>query len=310
MEKKTNYPVKRNGYIYSQNTKKGFLKMQKQGIPRPLFSLQDKLAKLLFNKYKKILKALFADLKAKMQEQNITTDSKEEDFESMLESFKAQEEKLQQENETLENKVKLTALQSDLENEWLNTDFASAVLGNLKDRLDSVFKKNQKDYFEKLLDDADTKTASIFQSFSIDKKDFFNKTIDTVRNLYLDNSIDRIKGEEDLLKRKILQKIADYTQGKSETLDLTELVKSMYDSGEHLSRLFARDQMQRFNKACTLATFENAKVKKVKWVTCSDSRVRLTHKRLNGKVFDINNLPREIDDYNCRCGLVPVEWEE
>ena len=310
MEKKTNYPVKRNGYIYSKNTKKGFLKMQKQGIPRPLFSLQDKLAKLLFAKYKKILKALFADLKAKMQEQNITTDSKEEDFESMLESFKAQEEKLQEENETLENKVKLTALQSELENEWLNTDFASAALGNIKERLDSVFKQNQKDYLEKLLDDADTKTASIFQSFSIDKKDFFNKTIDTVRNLYLDNSIDRIKGEEDLLKRKILQKIADYTQGKSETLDLTEFVKSMYDSGEHLSRLFARDQMQRFNKACTLATFENAKVKKVKWVTCSDSRVRLTHKRLNGKIFDINNLPKEIDDYNCRCGLVPVEWEE
>jgi len=310
MEKKNKYPVKRNGYIYSQNTKKGFLKMQKQGIPRPLFSLQDKLAKLLFAKYKKILKALFADLKARMQEENITTDSKEEDFESMLESFKAQEEKLQEENETLENKVKLTALQSDLENEWLNTDFASAALGNIKDRLDSVFKQNQKDYLEKLLDDADTKTASIFQSFSIDKKDFFNKTIDTVRNLYLDNSIDRIKGEEDLLKRKILQKIADYTQGKSEALDLTELLKSMYDSGEHLSRLFARDQMQRFNKACTLATFKNAKVKRVKWVTCYDSRVRETHKKLNRKDFDIDNLPKEIDDYNCRCGLVPVEWEE
>jgi hypothetical protein len=105
MEKKTNYPVKRNGYIYSQNTKKGFLKMQKQGIPRPLFSLQDKLAKLLFAKYKKILKALFADLKARMQEENITTDSKEEDFESMLESFKAQEKNCKKKMKLLKTKL-------------------------------------------------------------------------------------------------------------------------------------------------------------------------------------------------------------
>jgi hypothetical protein len=68
-------------------------------------------------------------------------------------------------------------LQSDLENEWLNTDFASAALGNIKDRLDSVFKQNQKDYLEKLLDDADSKTASIFNHFRLIKKIFSIKRL-------------------------------------------------------------------------------------------------------------------------------------
>jgi SPP1 gp7 family putative phage head morphogenesis protein len=72
----------------------------------------------------------------------------------------------------------------------------------------------------------------------------------------------------------------------------------------------ARDQMQRFNKACTLSTFRSAGVTKVKWVTVGDIRVRKSHKALNGQIFDVNNLPKEVDDYNCRCGLVPVEWAE
>jgi SPP1 gp7 family putative phage head morphogenesis protein len=48
----------------------------------------------------------------------------------------------------------------------------------------------------------------------------------------------------------------------------------------------------------------------VKWVTVGDVRVRKSHKELNGKIFDVNNLPQEVDDYNCRCGLVPVEWAD
>jgi SPP1 gp7 family putative phage head morphogenesis protein len=148
------------------------------------------------------------------------------------------------------------------------------------------------------------------QSFAIDKQKFFNDNMDAIRKLYLDNSIQRIRYEEEDIKRRILQKIIDYATGKSDELNLTDLVKEAYTSTDHLSRLFARDQMQRFNKACTLSTFRSAGVTKVKWVTVGDVRVRKSHKALNGQVFDINNLPREVDDYNCRCGLVPVEWSE
>ena len=68
--------------------------------------------------------------------------------------------------------------------------------------------------------------------------------------------------------------------------------------------------MARFNKAVTITQYESAGVTKVKWVTSHDVRVRESHKALDGKVFDINNLPEELHDYNCRCGLVPVEYAD
>jgi len=88
------------------------------------------------------------------------------------------------------------------------------------------------------------------------------------------------------------------------------LTRECYESSNHLSRFFARDQMQRFNKACTLATFQGAGVTRVKWVTSHDGRVRATHKALDSKIFPVGELPPEVDDYNCRCGLVPVAWED
>lgn len=81
-------------------------------------------------------------------------------------------------------------------------------------------------------------------------------------------------------------------------------------NSQHMGQFFARDQMQRFNKATTLAQFAAAGVTKVRWCTCHDGRVRETHKALDGQTFSINNLPPEIDDYNCRCGLIPAEYED
>ena len=68
--------------------------------------------------------------------------------------------------------------------------------------------------------------------------------------------------------------------------------------------------MARFNKALTLTTYKAAGVRTVRWMTCNDQRVRPSHRALNGRVFPIDQIPREKDDYNCRCGLVPVEYDD
>lgn len=309
-----NYPIKRNGYIYSKGTKAGFLRMQRQGIPRPLFSIEDRLAKLLAGRYRNLTRKLLKDLRAQCRQSNITIDAAPEDdtLESLLQFFddmKKEMEKQQEENEKAIDRVNLNTVANTLEHQWLEEEepeeseyFVQAI--------DNTFKTEQKDYLKRLISDADQKTSWLLQSFTIDKQKFFNDNMDAVRRLYLDNSIARIRGEEELIKRRILQKIIDYATGESDTLDLDELVKEGYTSSDHLARLFARDQMQRFNKACTLSTFRSAGVTKVKWVTCGDVRVRKSHRELNGKIFDVNNLPPETDDYNCRCGLVPVEWAD
>ena len=308
------YPFKINGYIYSKGTKAGFLRMQRQGIPRPLFSLEDKLAKLLKARYRALIRSLMKDLKTQCRQSNITLDAAPEDdnLETLMKFFEEMGEQLkkqQEETEKIISRTNLNTVANTLEHQWLEED-TSEETEYFVSKIDETFKQEQTDYLKRLMDDADGKTSRILHSFAIDKQQFFNDNMDALRKLYLDNSIARIQGEEVLLKRKILQSIVDYATGKSETLNLTDLIKEGYESSDHLSRLFARDQMQRFNKACTLSTFKSAGVTKLKWVTCGDVRVRKSHKELNGKIFDINDLPPEVDDYNCRCGLVPVEWAE
>ena len=309
-----NYPFQRNGYIYSKTTSAGFLRMKRQGIPRPLFSIQDKLAAILRSRYRALTRKLLRDLRAQCRASNITLDAAPEDdtLDSLLKFFdemKKEFEKQQEENEKTIGRINLNTVANTLEHQWLEEDQEEEPAYFVK-KIDDVLKLEQKDYLKRLLGDADGKTAQILQSFAIDKQQFFNENMDAVRKLYLDNSIQRIRYEEEDIKRRILQKIIDYATGKSATLELTDLVKEAYTSTDHLSRLFARDQMQRFNKACTLSTFRSAGVTRVKWVTVGDVRVRKSHKALNGQVFDVNNLPKEVDDYNCRCGLVPVEWAD
>ena len=288
--------------------------MKRQGIPRPLFSIQDKLAAILRSRYRTLTRKLLRDLRAQCRASNITLDAAPEDdtLESLLKFFdemKKEFEKQKEENEKAIGRINLNTVANTLEHQWLEEGQEEESEYFVK-KMDDVLKTEQKDYLKRLLGDADGKTAQILQSFAIDKQKFFNDNMDAVRKLYLDNSIQRISYEEEDIKRKILQKINDYATGKSATLNLTDLVKEAYTSTDHLARLFARDQMQRFNKACTLSTFRSAGVTKVKWVTVGDVRVRKSHKELNGKIFDVNNLPPEVDDYNCRCGLVPVEWAD
>ena len=310
------YPFKSNGYIYSKGTKAGFLRMQRQGIPRPLFSIEDKLAKLLQSRYRTLTRKLLKDLRAQCRQSNITLDKAPEDdddtLENLLNFFKEmgeQMKKQKEEDERAIGRVNLNTVANTLEHEWMEEDEPEESEYFVK-KIDETFKAEQTDYLKRLFSDADPKTVRILATFALDKQKFFNENMDAVRKLYLDNSIERIRGEEMLIKRRILQRIVDYATGKSEKLELTELVKEGYESSNHLARLFARDQMQRFNKACTISTFRSAGVTKVKWVTCGDVRVRKSHKELNGRIFDVNNLPKEVDDYNCRCGLVPVEWSK
>ena len=313
------YPIKINGYIYSPKTRQGFLRMRRMGIPRPLFSIENELAKTLGSRYKKLATQLLKDLKEKIRRNGITIDSalvadgrEEENLESLMKFFDEMGEKMRKEQEETASRANMGSVANSLEHEWFEED--QEELARLDEQftgdIERIFKKEQKNYLERLLDDADGKTKRILQSFTIDKKKFFDDNMDEVRRLYVQNSLERIDWEQEDIKRAILKRITDYAMNRTDELKLDDLTKDAFNRGEHLARLFARDQMARFNKACTLATFRSAGVTKVQWLTANDGRVRKTHRLLNKRIFDVDNLPKEINDYNCRCGLVPVEWAD
>ncbi|WP_296016797.1 minor capsid protein [uncultured Treponema sp.] len=313
------YPLKINGYIYSPKTRQGFLRMRRMGIPRPLFSIENELAKKLRSRYRKLATQLLKDLKEKIRRNGITIDSalvadgkEEENLESLMKFFDEMGEKMRKEQEETANRANMGSVANSLEHEWFEED--QEEIARLDEQftgdIERIFKKEQKNYLERLLDDADGKTKRILQSFTIDKKKFFDDNMDEVRRLYVQNSLERMDWEQEDIKRAILKRITDYAMNRTDELKLDDLTKDAFNRGEHLARLFARDQMARFNKACTLATFRSAGVTKVQWLTANDGRVRRTHRMLNRKIFDVDNLPEEINDYNCRCGLVPVEWAD
>ena len=313
------YPLKINGYIYSPKTRQGFLRMRRMGIPRPLFSIENELAKTLGSRYKKLATQLLKDLKEKIRRNGITIDSalvadgrEEENLESLMKFFDEMGEKMRNEQEETASRANMESVANSLEHEGFEED--QEELARLDEQfsgdIERIFKKEQKNYLGRLLDDADGKTKRILQSFTIDKKKFFDDNMDEVRRLYVQNSLERIDWEQEDIKRAILKRITDYAMNRTDELKLDDLTKDAFNRGEHLARLFARDQMARFNKACTLATFRSAGVTKVQWLTANDGRVRKTHRMLNKKIFDVDNLPEEINDYNCRCGLVPVEWAD
>lgn len=313
------YPFKINGYIYSPKTRQGFLRMRRMGIPRPLFSIENELAKTLGSRYRKLATQLLKDLREKIRSNGITIDRvlvadgrEEENLESLMKFFDEMGEKMRKEQEETANRANMGSVANSLEHEWFEED--QEELARLDEQftgdIEKIFKKEQKNYLERLLDDADGKTKRILQSFTIDKKKFFDDNMDEVRRLYVQNSLERIGWEQEDIKRAILKRITDYAMNRTDELKLDDLTKEAFNRGDHLARLFARDQMARFNKACTLATFRSAGVTKVQWLTANDGRVRKTHRLLNKRIFDVDNLPEEINDYNCRCGLVPVEWAD
>lgn len=313
------YPLKINGYIYSPKTRQGFLRMRRMGIPRPLFSIENELAKTLASRYKKLAAQLLKDLKDKIRRNGLTIDralvadgKEEENLERLMKVFDEMGEKMRKEQEETANRANMGSVANSLEHEWFeeNQEEQAQHDEQFYSDVERIFKKQQKKYLERLLDDADGKTKRILQSFTIDKKKFFDDNMDEVRRLYVQNSLERIDWEQEDIKRAILKRITDYAMNRTDELKLDDLTKDAFNRGEHLARLFARDQMARFNKACTLATFRSAGVTKVQWLTANDGRVRETHRMLNKKIFDVDNLPKEINDYNCRCGLVPVEWAD
>lgn len=313
------YPLKINGYIYSPKTRQGFLRMRRMGIPRPLFSIENELAKTLKSRYRKLAIQLLKDLKDKIKRNGLTIDralvadgKEEENLESLMKFFDEMGEKMRKEQEETANRANMGSVANSLEHEWFeeNQEEQAQHDEQFYSDVERIFKKQQKKYLERLLDDADGKTKRILQSFTIDKKKFFDDNMDEVRRLYVQNSLERIDWEQEDIKRAILKRITDYAMNRTDELKLDDLTKDAFNRGDHLARLFARDQMARFNKACTLATFRSAGVTKVQWLTANDGRVRETHRMLNKKIFDVDNLPKEINDYNCRCGLVPVEWAD
>lgn len=177
----------------------------------------------------------------------------------------------------------------------------------LKKRMSNQFGKASDYFFKDLFEDADERLISSLFKYKLDKNEVFENKIEDIKDLYINNAIARIAGEQNSLKKRFLDRLTKWTTGESETLDVKDVIKEMKQTSVREARFFARDQFCKFNKALLIASFKASGVTRVKLTTCEDSAVRPSHRKWKGKIFDIDNISWAWwNDYNCRCSAVPV----
>jgi len=284
--------TRKAGYLYSKRTAPGFARMKRQGIVMPPFRIEDSVTRLLTGHYDRLLTKMEQAIRSVRLMEKVTTDS----LYSRITTDGLYQEIMGQMQEAL-----LRSIGSDKE--------------KLEKRLRFFLSASQDHFFENFLDDADEKVR-VRVSFALDKDEVFQQRLDYLMDDYLGTALKRIKGEEDDLKNKFLRGLTEYALGNTPDLEsIRDVMEEMKETSVHRARFFARNQFALLNKSLTLASFDAANVEKVQWLTCSDGRVRPTHKAVNKKIFPVNDLPKNDkggylhQEPNCRCGLVPV-WNE
>lgn len=83
------------------------------------------------------------------------------------------------------------------------------------------------------------------------------------------------------------------------------------DNAMHNADTIARTESHRaMTQAIKTNYRDSGVIKKVKYVTAGDDVVRPSHAALDGHIFDVDDLPSELDEPNCRCTVVAYFGED
>lgn len=163
----------------------------------------------------------------------------------------------------------------------------------------------------------ETENVNIYEDYY--DNNFYGNTI----KLWVSENVNLIKSlpRDNLVRMKNIIK-----NGFRNGLTLTEMSKEIsrqYGIGKRSARLLARDQLSTLNAQITKKQQDDAGVRKYRWSTSNDERVRPCHAELDGKVISWDDPP-EIwydtkqgrvytgrmchpgEDYLCRCVAIPV----
>ncbi len=100
--------------------------------------------------------------------------------------------------------------------------------------------------------------------------------------------------------------------------EMAKKIQDAYGMSKTHAQFIARDQMAKLSAQITQKEHKDAGVTKYEWSDSGDSRVRDSHRHLNGKIFSYDNPPETDggrhcnpgEDYNCRCVAIPVFEED
>ena len=272
-----------NGFRQSAKTSEGFDKMRRRGIVLPPFQVEQSAAKLVRGE----IDGLIADLRKHLILASVSTgigvqDSENDLVTEAVERIKAQLEELELKGDLNEDEDRIRL--------QLYRQLAEA----------------QQHFFTDFFEDASERLKTRI-AYALDKDEVFKNRLTGLRKGYIDSAMTRISEGKSMLRKKFIGILEQWVAGERPDLDgLDDMMNGIRKEGLNFSKFFARDQFSRFNRALLVTSYEEAGAKWIRWATVLDQRVRNSHKKLQGKIFAINDLPKEYLDYNCRCGYLAV----
>lgn len=89
--------------------------------------------------------------------------------------------------------------------------------------------------------------------------------------------------------------------------DIAKDIRQITDMNKHRAQLIARNAPLQYSGALTKHHQMNAGIKKYRWQTSNDEKVRRSHRNRNNTVYEWNGPgPHPRSEVNCRCDAVPV----
>lgn len=91
--------------------------------------------------------------------------------------------------------------------------------------------------------------------------------------------------------------------------DLAKEIRQIGNVTKSRARLIARDQSSKLNATLTQVRHQDVGIKKYRWSTSGDERVRTSHAENDGKIFSYDDPPatgHPGHEINCRCVQIPV----
>jgi SPP1 gp7 family putative phage head morphogenesis protein len=126
-----------------------------------------------------------------------------------------------------------------------------------------------------------------------------------------------LKFRNDQFERYKMSVLREALNGKGYEGILTAILTQKKPIG-NLQKIIARNEIKAFFSTLTQKRFEQLGIEKAIWQTSGDERVRTSHRRLDGKEYDINtgikddegNWIKPGSEMNCRCISIPVIPED
>jgi SPP1 gp7 family putative phage head morphogenesis protein len=130
---------------------------------------------------------------------------------------------------------------------------------------------------------------------------------------WVERNVSLIQSIDDRYLTDVQRVVAEAQTTGTQTRALTETLRERFNVSASRAELIARDQLGKLDGQINEGRSRQLGVKKYRWSTSGDERVRRSHEELDGKVFSWDAPPavgHPGSDFQCRCTSEPVFEDE